>query len=77
LPLENAITTAAILNRSELEKVFAQLADALQQLVKNSGLDRRSQEDFLKNLASWPIILREVAAAQSRLPNGKDSQPDI
>jgi hypothetical protein len=29
LELENAITTASVLNRAELEKGFAQLADAL------------------------------------------------
>jgi hypothetical protein len=42
LELENAITTASVVNRAELERVFAELADALVGVVKNSNLDRRS-----------------------------------
>jgi hypothetical protein len=77
LELENAITTARVLNRAELEKVFSQLADALQQVVRNSDLDWRSQDDFLHNLATWPILLEDTAAAQSRLVNGKDSEAEV
>jgi hypothetical protein len=53
--LENQITRGEFLNRAELEKVFSQLADALQQVVKNSNIDRRSQEDFLRNLSNWRV----------------------
>jgi|SRR6516165_286581 len=73
----NAATTGSMLDRSALSAAFAQLADALQQVVASSNLDRRSQEDFLRNLSSWPIILQETAAAQTRLPSGADSQPEV
>jgi hypothetical protein len=39
--LENAITTAGVLNRAELERAFSQLADAPQQAVYGSNLRRR------------------------------------
>src|SRR5262245_37565021 len=55
LEMENAIARASVLNRAALETSFAQLADGIQQVVKNSNLDRRSQEDFLRNLSSWPL----------------------
>lgn len=77
LELENAATTASVVDRAELEKGFAQLADALVGVVKNSNLDRRSKEDFLHNLASWPVVLRETAAAQTQLPNGQDSEAEV
>jgi hypothetical protein len=75
--LENAVKRGEYLNRAELKKAFVQLADALGQVVKNSALDRRSKEDFLRNLASWPLLLQEAADARSRLVNGKDSQPEV
>ena len=77
LRLENQIVRAETLNRTELERALTELADALVGVVKNSNLDRRSQEDFLHNLASWPVLLQETAAAQSRLPNGKDSAAEV
>jgi hypothetical protein len=48
----------------------------LGQVVRNSELDRKSKEDFLRNLASWPLLLQEAADARSRLANDKDSQPE-
>jgi hypothetical protein len=76
LELENAITTAAFLSRADLENVFSQLADALVGVVKNSNLDRRSQEDFLHNLATGPILVQGVAHNQSRLPRGNGTRPE-
>jgi hypothetical protein len=65
--LENAITRAEVLNRAELTKTFTSLADALATVVNLSELGRREKEDFLKNIASWPLLLEDVAAAQSKL----------
>jgi hypothetical protein len=67
LELENAITEASVLNRADLERVFSELADALQQVVYNSEVDRPSQEDFLNNLANWEVLVEGVARNQSRL----------
>lgn len=64
--LENAITRAEVLNRAELTKAFSALADALVTVINLSELGRREKEDFLKNLSSWPVLLEDVAAAQSK-----------
>jgi hypothetical protein len=64
--LENAITRAAVLNRAELTKAFSALADALVTVINRSELSRQGKEDFLKNLSSWPVLLQDVAAAQSK-----------
>jgi len=72
LALENAITTGSVLNRAELEKVFAAIADAFASRVMSvQGLSRQEKEDLLKDLSSWPLALEDVAHAQTRLPRGK------
>jgi hypothetical protein len=71
LELENDITTASVLNRAEVERVFAAIADAIKTRVMSSHLDRREKEDILNDIAALPIVLREVAYAQTRLRRGK------
>jgi hypothetical protein len=67
--LENAIVEASVLNRSELMKVMAAIADAFTSRVMSvTGLSRHEKEDLLKDLASWPLALQEVAHRQTRLP---------
>jgi len=65
--LENQITEASVLNREALAASFAELADALQQAVINSGLPREARENFLHNLSSWPLRLQTIARNQSKL----------
>jgi hypothetical protein len=77
--LENAITRAEVLNRAEVERIFATIADAIKTRIMSSGLSRHEKEDILKDIASFPIVLKEVAHAQSRLPragNGKRNEED-
>jgi hypothetical protein len=76
LRLENAIMRGEVVNRAKLSAAFAQLADALRQCVMNSELDRRAKEDFLRNLATWPVTLENVVEAQTRLPRGNDTRPE-
>jgi len=72
ITLENQITRAEVLNRAELMKVMAAIADAfVSRVMSVQGLSRQEKEDLLKDLASWPLALEEVAHAQTRLPNGK------
>src|SRR5215472_11958722 len=59
--LENAVTTGSVLNKAALQSSFAELADALQQSVLNSNLPRGAKENFLHNLATWPLRLQTVA----------------
>ena len=44
--LENQITEASVLNRAELKKSFAALANALGQAITNSDLPRTAKENF-------------------------------
>jgi hypothetical protein len=66
--LENEITEATLLNRSALGQGFTQLADAMSNVImSSSSMTRHEKEDFLANLASWPIILDDVGRTQSKL----------
>jgi hypothetical protein len=74
--LENAITRAELLRRSEVERVFAAIADAIKSRIMSSHLDRKEKEDILKDIAALPIVLKEVAHAQSRLSRGNGKRND-
>jgi hypothetical protein len=77
--LENEITRAEVLRRSEVERVCAAVADAIVARVMSSGLSRHEKEDILKDIASLPIVLRDIGHRQSRLPrgNGKRNEEDV
>ena len=72
LELENAITTAGVLDRVELEKGLAVVADAMVHRIRASGLDRSAQEDLLKELAGIAVIFENVARGQTRLRGAKN-----
>jgi hypothetical protein len=61
--LDNQIVEASVLNRAELEKVLAQVAEAIQSRIMSSELSREIKEDVLRDLASVPLILEDVARA--------------
>jgi hypothetical protein len=69
--LENAITEGSYLDRAELSKGLALIADAMCAIISNSNLSREAQEDLRKELAGIEIICEDVARAQSRLPRGQ------
>jgi hypothetical protein len=76
LELENSITEATVLSRSELMKGLATIADAVSSRIMSAELPRSVKEDLLKDIASIPLVLKEVAHGQSRLPrrNGAHSE---
>ena len=75
--LENQITRAEVLNRAELMKVMAAIADAfVSRVMSVQGLSRREKEDLLRDLSSWPLALEDVASRQSRLPRGNGAHPE-
>jgi hypothetical protein len=74
--LENQITRGEVLNRAEVERVCAAIADAMVSRIMASGVPRSVKEDLLKELSSIPIVLKEVAHAQSRLSNGNGTRPE-
>jgi phage terminase Nu1 subunit (DNA packaging protein) len=72
LRIENEISRAEVLSRGELEKTFSAIADAMVSRIMAADIPRRVKEDLLKELASIPLILEEVAHGQTRLRrNGK------
>jgi hypothetical protein len=68
--LENAITEGNVLNRTELAKGLAGIADAMtSRIMSCEALPRSAREDILRDLATLPLILEGVAHSQSRLPS--------
>lgn len=73
--LENEIMEASVLDRQSLSSGFGQLADALKSVVMlDQNLTRESKEDFLRNLATWPVILEDVVQRQTRLRRNGNRQ---
>ena len=75
--LDNRIVEASVLDRAELAKRFAQLADAIQSRILSSALSREIKEDILRDMAGIPVVLDNVARSQSKLRRSKNGQkPD-
>jgi hypothetical protein len=73
--LDNRIIEASVINKDALLKALALIADSMIHRINASSLTRNEQEDLLRDLASIPIALENVARAQTRLParsNGDD-----
>jgi hypothetical protein len=64
---ENRITEGAYVDRAELDKLFAQVADAMKSRIEASDLDRTAQEDLLRELASVPVGVSGIVKRQSKL----------
>ena len=53
------------------------MADAIQSRIMSSELSREIKEDVLRDLASVPLILEDVASRQSKLArNGNGKRPN-
>ena len=57
--LDNRIVEASVLDRAELAKRFAQLADAIQSRILSSALSREIEEDILRDMAGIPGRARQ------------------
>jgi len=68
--LENEIMEATVVNRAELMKGLAAVADAMTSRIMSANVDRSVKEDLLNDLATVPLILKEVADKQSKLRRG-------
>src|SRR6516225_1521002 len=66
--LENSIVEASVLDRAALTKGFAAIADAVSSRIMSSELSREAKEDLLRELATIPIVVEDMAARQTRLP---------
>jgi hypothetical protein len=68
LELENAITRGNFLNRAELMKGLAAIADAfVSRLNAATEVPRQVREDLQRDLATWPSALQGAAHRQTRL----------
>jgi hypothetical protein len=68
--IENQISEASLLNRTEIAKGLAAVADAMTSRIMASDVSRSVKEDLLADLAGVPLVLREVADKQTKLPRG-------
>jgi hypothetical protein len=67
--LENEITESQVLIRSEVSKGLATIGDAIaSRIMADSEMSRSAKEDLLRDLSSIPLVLRQVADGQTRLP---------
>ena len=74
--LENQITEGTFLSRPELQKGLAMIADAMTSRIMSSPVDRAVKEDLLSDLAGVPLILKNVAQAQTKFRRGNGSRPE-
>ena len=74
--LENEVVEASLLNRSEVMKGLAAVADAMTSRIMASDVSRSVKEDLLNDLASLPLVLRETADRQTKLRRGGNGQTD-
>jgi hypothetical protein len=75
--LDNEITEGNALNRAELSRCLATVAASMVSRINSANVPRSTKEDLLRELASIPLVLKDVARAQSRLPSrGKGKRND-
>jgi hypothetical protein len=58
--LNNRIVEASVLDRAELMKGLATVADAIVSRITSSGLARSEKEDILRDISSLPLVLRRL-----------------
>jgi hypothetical protein len=66
--LNNRIVEGAYVDRVELMRLFASVADAMVSRVRASNLDRMAQDDLLTELSRIQPGVDNIAASQSKLP---------
>jgi phage terminase Nu1 subunit (DNA packaging protein) len=69
LGLKNAAARSELLPRASLEAAFLAIAAAIAQTIQGSGLSKASQADVMRSISAIPIVIRDVAASQSRNGN--------
>jgi hypothetical protein len=74
--IENEVSEGNLLNRASVTASLAEMADAMKQAVMNSGMPREACENFLRNLATWPVRLQTVARAQSKRPRRSNGETE-
>lgn len=71
LQLENAITRGDVLRKRELMTRLSVIADAAKsRLMAVTSLEREAKEDILRDIATWPLALKETQHAQTPNESG-------
>ena len=68
--IENQISEASLLDRAEIAKGLASVADAMVARIMSADVPRSVKEDLLTDLAGVPLVLEETAHRQTRLSRG-------
>src|SRR5215469_8363697 len=64
--LENQITEGSVLDRAELARTFALIADAMVSRINSATeVPRNVREDILRDLSTWPDAIKETVARQN------------
>lgn len=76
----SAVTTGSklgdLLDRASIAYALAGIADAMTARIMSADVPRSVKEDLLSDPAGVPLILENVAHAQTKLPrNGNGSRP--
>ena len=66
LALKNAALRGELLEREAITKAGEEMLIAAKSLVETSSMSRNEKQDFLENLASWPVVVKDVAKRQTR-----------
>jgi hypothetical protein len=65
--LKNAILRGELLNRSDVMAALEPLFSAIAQIINASALSKKDKDDLLSNIATYPIVVEQVAIKQSAL----------
>jgi hypothetical protein len=74
--IANAVAEGSFLDRAEIAKGLAAVADGTTSRILASELSRLANEDLLQQLSSVPLVLKETADKQTRFRRGGDGQTD-
>ena len=74
--IANAVSEASLLDRAGLMQGLAAIADAMVSRIMSANVDRSVKDDLLNQLAGVPVVLENVAHAQSKLSRGNGSRPE-
>jgi hypothetical protein len=66
LMLKNGALRGELLEREVITKAGEEMLIAARALIETSSMPRNEKNDFLENLASWPVAVRDVAKRQTR-----------
>ena len=68
--IANAVSEASLLDRAEIAKGLATVADAMVSRIMSADVPRSVKEDLMTDLSGVPLILENTARSQTKLRRG-------